>query len=98
MPDARGEPRRHINQEEAQPVNGVVVNERDEGFERHDCDDRDLLEWDLLTHRTCVLLAQHEKSAIAAEDVVARKLARLEHVVGVADETPVSLRSCRMLE
>lgn len=79
-------------------MNGVIVNECDKGFGRHDCDDRDLLEWDPLTHRTCVLLAQHEKSAIAAEDMVARKLARLEHVVSVADETSVPLRSCRLLE
>jgi hypothetical protein len=44
------------------------------------------------------LLAQHEKSAIAAEDMVARKLAWLEHVFGVADEAFTTFRSWRALE
>jgi hypothetical protein len=43
------------------------------------------------------LLAQHEKSAIAAEDMVAREFAWFEEVIET-DRTSVTLRSLRGLE
>jgi hypothetical protein len=65
----------------------------EQAFERHSYPDTELLSWNLLTQRTCVSLAQHEKSAIAAEDMVARKLAWLEHMIDMADRTSVISRS-----
>jgi len=67
----------------------------DYALERHSYPDIDLLLWKPPTDRTCVSLAQHEKSAIAAEDVVAREFAWLEHMIDVADRTSVILWSWR---